>query len=395
MNPRSAALSRGCRPLTRADSGTKDRVANFVLVSRGRVGPRCTTTRFRERRCVCRRVLGKGGQSPMTVSTATFASGVRALEFVRSVDRRLLHRRALSEVFLTDTVAVDGQRFLAGAQLPSSHAYFTDHVGHTVVDPILLLECARQAETCGAHTHLGVDGDTKFVLQSWSMRLPGLFAAHSGDPAELTVEVTTDRPADATTPARSVTYGMRFLLSGEEAGEARMTVGYLSSGTYSFVRSKRRGSPPVSSDDVTTLPATVAPADLGRVNPVNALLVDPVRDGEGISAGVRIPNDNPSMFDHAQDHLPGMVLTEAARQAALLAGARLLGRPAHETTLVGFDLGFAKFAELDAPTTVDVVPEGENGAIRTFRTTFRQNGDEVASGTVETTAVPASHRSTR
>ncbi|MFD7873294.1 AfsA-related hotdog domain-containing protein [Streptomyces sp. NPDC059766] len=331
----------------------------------------------------------------MTVSTATFASGVRALEFVRSVDRRLLHRRALSEVFLTDTVAVDGQRFLAGAQLPSSHAYFTDHVGHTVVDPVLLLECARQAETYGAHTHLGVDGDTKFVLQSWSMRLPGLFAAHSGDPAELTVEVTTDRPADATTPARSVTYGMRFLLSGEEAGEARMTVGYLSSGTYSFVRSKRRGSPPVSSDDVTPLPATVAPADLGRANPVNALLVDPVRDGDGISAGVRIPNDNPSMFDHAQDHLPGMVLTEAARQAALLAGVRLLDRPARETTLVGFDLGFAKFAELDAPTTVEVVPEGEDGGIRTFRITFRQHGDEVASGTVETTAVPASHRSAR
>ncbi|MEV8032976.1 AfsA-related hotdog domain-containing protein [Streptomyces sp. NPDC086182] len=330
----------------------------------------------------------------MTVSTSTFASGVRALEFVRSVDRRLLHRRALSEVFLTDTTAVDGQSFLAGAQLPSSHAYFTDHIGHTVVDPILLLECARQAETYGAHTHLGVDGDTKFVLQSWSMRLPGLFTAYSGDPAELTVEVTTDRPADATAPARSVAYGMRFLLLGEEVGEARMAVGYLSSGTYSFVRSKRRGSPPVSSDDVATVPATVAPQDLGRANPVNALLVDPVRDGDGISAGVRIPNDNPSMFDHAQDHLPGMVLTEAARQAALLAGARLLGRPAERTTLAGFDLGFAKFAELDAPTTVSVVPDGGDG-VQAFRIAFRQNGEEVASGTVETTAVPASHRSAR
>ncbi|MGX4691114.1 AfsA-related hotdog domain-containing protein [Streptomyces sp. JNUCC 63] len=331
----------------------------------------------------------------MTVSTSAFTPGLRELEFVRSVDRRLLHRRALSEVFLTDTSAVDGQRFLAGAQLPSSHAYFTDHVGHMAVDPVLLLECARQAETYGAHRHLGVDGDTKFVLQSWSMRLPGLFTARSGDPVELTMEVATDRPAGASAAARSVTYDMRLLFSGREVGEVRMAVGYLSSATYSFIRSKRRGSPPVSSDDVAAVPATVAARDVGRASPVNALLVDPVRDGDGITAGVRVPSDNPSMFDHAQDHLPGMVLTEAARQAALLAGARLLGQSADATTLVGFDLGFVRFAELDAPTTVSAVPERDGDGMRTFRVAFRQNGEEIASGTVDTTAVPASHRRTR
>lgn len=327
----------------------------------------------------------------MTVSTTAFASGVRELEFVRSVDRRLLHRRALSEVFLTDTAAVDGQRFLAGAQLPSSHAYFTDHIGHTAVDPVLLLECARQAETYGAHRHLGVDEDTKFVLQSWSMSLPGLFGAHAGDPAELVMEVTTDRPADATTPARSVTYGIRFLIAGQDVGEVRMAVGYLSSATYSFIRTKRRGSPPVSSDDVPAVPATVAAQDVGRSAPVNALLIDPVQDGDGITAGIRTANDNPSMFDHAQDHLPGMVLTEAARQAALLAGQRLLGRPAAETALTGFDLDFARFAELDAPTTVGAFPtDGQS-----FRVVFRQHDEEIASGTVHTAVVPASHRRPR
>lgn len=329
----------------------------------------------------------------MTVSISSFVPGVRELEFVRSVDRRLLHRRALSEVFLTDTSAVDGQRFLAGAQLPSSHAYFTDHLGHTVLDPILLLECARQAETYGAHRHLDVDDDTKFVLQSWSMRLPGLFAARSGDPAELTMQVTTDRPGGA--KARSVTYGIRFLLAGEELGEVRMAVGYLSSATYSFIRSKRRGSAPVSSDDVPAGRATVAPHEVGRSAPVNALLVDPVRDGDGITAGVRIANDNPSMFDHAQDHVPGMVLTEAARQAVLFTGARILGQPVQDTTLAGFDLSFARFAELDAPVTVSAVPEqgGEGG--RGFRVVFRQHAEEIASGTMDTLAVPASHRRPR
>lgn len=331
----------------------------------------------------------------MTVSTKAFPPGVRELEFFRSVDRRLLHRRALSEVFLTDTSAVDGSRFLAGAQLPSSHAYFTDHAGHTVLDPVLLLECARQAETYGAHAHLAVDSGTKFVLQSWSMRLPGLFAAHGGTPAELAMQVTTDRPADATAPARSVSYDVRFLLDGAELGEVRMSVGYLSAATYAMLRTKRRGSAPVSSDDVAALPATVAAHEVGRTLPVNALLVDPVEDGTGVTAGVRMPTDNPSMFDHAQDHLPGMVLTEAARQAALLAGARLLGRPAEATTLVGFDLDFTRFAELDAPVTVSAAPEPGGEPVRTFRVSFRQGGEEIAAGTVDTAPVPASHRSER
>ncbi|MET8325668.1 AfsA-related hotdog domain-containing protein [Streptomyces sp. NPDC005181] len=331
----------------------------------------------------------------MTVSTSAIDPGVRELQFVRSVDRRLVHRRALSEVFLTDTAAVGGKSFKAGAQLPSSHAYFTDHVGHTVIDPILLLECARQAETYGAHVHVGVDDDTKFVLQSWSMRLPGLFAAHAGASAELTMEMTTDRAFGSSAPARSVAYDVGLLVGGEPVGDIHMEVGYLSSATYSYIRSARRGSAPISSDDMPVTPATVDPRNVGRANGVNALLVDPARDEKGITAGVRVPNDNVSMFDHAQDHVPGMVLTEAARQVCLLAGAEFLGRTAAETSVVGFDLGFSKFAELDAQTSVSAVPEGRNEGIQTFRISVRQNGEEIAAGTMDTSAAPASHRSAR
>ncbi|MBP0458785.1 AfsA-related hotdog domain-containing protein [Streptomyces montanisoli] len=329
----------------------------------------------------------------MTVSTSAFLPEARELRFVRSVDRRLLHRRALSEVFLTDTESAGDNRFLAGAQLPSSHAYFTDHAGHTAIDPILLLECARQAETYGAHVHLGVGDDTKFVLKSWSMRLPGLFAAHACDPAELTMDVTTDCPLGASVPARAVTYDIRLLVSGEPVGDVHLEVGYLSSAAYSVVRSGRRGSAPVSSDDVPLTRATTAPGEVGRTNPVNALLVDPVRDGESVTAGVRVPSDNASMFDHAQDHLPGMVLTEAARQACLLAGSELLGHSPNTTAVAGFGLAFSRFAELDAPTTVNARPEGRrDDGTAVHRVSFHQSGAEIAAGTMDTTAVPASHR---
>lgn len=334
----------------------------------------------------------------MTVSMSTCDPEGERLRFDRTVDRRLLHRRALSEVFLTDSAAVGEHAYLAGAQLPSSHAYFTDHAGHTVIDPVLLLECARQAETYGAHVHFGVDDDTKFILRSWSMRLPGLFAAHSGDPAELTMAVTSDRPAGSTVPARSLAYDIRFSLAGEPLGDVHMEVGYLSSAAYSHVRTLRRGSPPVSSDDVPVTHATVAPAAVGRAGVVNTLLADPARTERGMTAAVRLPGDNASMFDHSQDHLPGMVLTEAARQMCLLTGAELLGRPATGTTVVGFDLNFSRFAELDSLTTITATPEMScdgDGDGQTFAISVHQDGEEIGHGTMDTLAVPVSHRSTR
>lgn len=313
------------------------------------------------------------------------------LRFDRTVDRRLLHRRTSSEVFLTDAGEAGERGYRAGARLPASHSYYTDHAGHSALDPMLLLECARQAETYGAHVHLGVGDDTKFILRSWSMRLPGLFHGRSGTRSDLSMSVTTDRPVGRAAPARSGSYEIEFALGDERVGDVRMDVGYLSSAAYSHVRTLRRGTPPVSSDDVGATPATVAPAAVARTREINTLLADPERTGEGLRTRVRLPVDNPSMFEHAQDHLPGMVLTEAARQLCLLAGAELLGRPATTTTVIGFDLEFSQFAELDAPTTITAEP----GADGRFGIAIVQHGECIAHGTMDTVEVPASLRGTR
>lgn len=331
----------------------------------------------------------------MTASTSTVdpERGVGPLSFQRTVDRSLLHRHALSEAFLTDTVGTGEASYLAAAQLPSSHAYFTDHAGHTAVDPLLLLECARQAETCGAHVHLGVSQDSKFILRAWSMRLPGLFTAHAGDATELTMAVTTSRPGGARVPARSLTFDIQLSLAGSPVGDVRIDVGYLSSSAYSHVRTLRRSSTPPSSDEVRATPSNVAPVSVGRTRGVNALLVDPGQVDDGFGATIRLPVDNRSMFDHAQDHLPGMVLTEAARQLCLFAGAELFDVAATESTVVGFELRFSRFAELDAPTTVTAIPEHEDGhGTHTYAVSFHQDGGVIADGTMTTHAVPAAYR---
>jgi hypothetical protein len=102
------------------------------------------------------------------------------------------------------------------------------------------------------------------------------------------------------------------------------------------------------------------------------------------------------MFDHAQDHLPGMVLTEAARQLCVFAGAALFDASPAQTTMVGFDLAFTRYAELDSPTSVQVRP-GERTdeglawvlpTVRAYEVSFHQDGEVIAGGEMFTATLP-------
>ena len=316
------------------------------------------------------------------------------LSFLRTVDRTMLHRSALSEVFLTDCRPVDAERYVAGAQLPPWHAHYGDHpTADRLVDPMLLLECCRQAETYGGHAYFGVGFGTKFVLLDWSMTLTGAGLPTRPGPAELVIEVTTRGHRRVGGTLRGVTYEMAMHAGDDAVGQVHIGVAYLAEDVYRELRGRHRiGIPPTS----TVLAgrgaprwwadrSPVPPALVGRTNPANVLLLDPVVAGDGVTAAVRPAVDNPSMFDHAQDHLPGMVMTDAARQAAVLALGDLHGlAPAH-LAMVGMRASFSTYAELDAPTTVharggtDVPgPDGARGTAWEVPVAFLQNGREIA-----------------
>jgi 2-oxo-3-(phosphooxy)propyl 3-oxoalkanoate synthase len=330
------------------------------------------------------------------------AEALAQLTFTRTVDRSLLHRSALSEVFLTDSRALRDSRYVAAAQLPPSHAYYGDQLfDRSFVDPLLLMECCRQAETYGAHVYRQVAGDDKFILRSWSMRLPGLLHAPvGGEAAGLSMVVETKRPKGIGGRLSGLSFDISMLLAGVVVGTVVMDVGYLSPQTYDHLRSRRpTGTAPLSTQ-VTSTPATVSPRRVGRQNRANVLLREVVVHRDSATATVRLPVDNRSMFDHPQDHLPGMVLTDAARQLCVLAGAKLSGASPARTTVVGFDLAFARYAELDRPTTATCVPgaplDGELvaalPAVRAYRVSFAQGGQVIADGRILTSTLPRAGR---
>lgn len=310
------------------------------------------------------------------------------LSFQRTVDRELLHRRALSEVFLTDCRPLDEHGYVAAAQLPPLHSYYTDHLHRRpLVDPMLLLECCRQAETYGGHVVFGVPTDTAFILRDWSLRVDGPAAlARAAGPAELGMVVHTTGRRAIGGALRALVYEIDLVLGGRTMGHAHISVGYLPRAAYEQVRHGRRGSVPPSSAALTPQAGgvPVPPHLVGRANPANVLLQDVRLHADGLVARIRPAVDHPSMFDHAQDHLPGMVMTEAARQAGLLALNDLYGLSPTRWVMTGMGASFSAYAELDAPTLVRVRPAIAPGSPDTCELVaeLSQDGNVIAEATL-------------
>ncbi|MET7679197.1 AfsA-related hotdog domain-containing protein [Streptomyces sp. NPDC005423] len=332
-----------------------------------------------------------------SVEKKTCLPGAANLEFMRTVDRSLLHRWALSEVFLTDARQAGPDEYLAAAQLPLLHAYYTGHTSRLdAPDPLLLLECCRQAETYGGHEYAGVSRKSKFLLRNWTMELPGLLTVPQQDrPGELRISVRTSDRRGTPGDVRRLKFGIDMKLYQRCLGFVRMDVGYIPAEVYDTVRLQGRGRPLVPFKDLPRQTAHVAPHLVGRSDPANVVLVSATVGSDSASAAVRVPLENRSMFDHGQDHVPGMVLMEAARQLCLLGVSDLWGASVSRSTVAGFDFSFMRYAELDVPTTVHIrktepyahednlslmLPE-----LRTFYLDFEQDGDIIASGQMHTT----------
>ncbi|MEV6018218.1 MULTISPECIES: ScbA/BarX family gamma-butyrolactone biosynthesis protein [unclassified Streptomyces] len=98
---------------------------------------------------------------------------------------------------------------------------------------------------------------------------------------------------------------------------------------------------------------------------------------------LRTDTTHPILFDHPVDHAPGMLLLEAARQAA-----QALAHP-EATVAVGMESVFTRYAELDAPCWIlaDALAPDSLGRPR-VRVTARQNDRDIFTSTVTLAPVP-------
>lgn len=337
---------------------------------------------------------------PITAGSPAAPIPAPEVSFARTVDRTLIHRGNPGEAFLTDAVRTGPHGFVAAALLPVGHPHYAGHTGPSRDrDPMLLLECARQAETYAAHTMFGVEPDARFVLRNWSAEFAADAVPAVAGPTELLMTAVTGNPRLVRDRIRGLDYELELWAAGTRVGRVRMEVGYVSGAAYTALRSATHHGPPPSSDDL--VPASgrpVAPARVGRVRATDALLLDVAVGERAVTARLRVPAENPSLFDHAQDHVPAMVLMEAARQLAALATQEWGGAAPDRTWMAALSSSFAAYAELTgpvelvaapmpAPTAAPVAASARAGG-QTVEVTFRQAGAGIARAQVAM-AVPS------
>lgn len=338
----------------------------------------------------------------MLRSPAGSPTPATGLSYAGTVDRALLHRRNSTEAFLTGLVATGTDRFSAAALLPPEHPHYAGHTGPSRRrDPMLLLECARQAETYAAHVLFGVEPDAHFVLRNWSAEFTpapvggpdGFGQDASATPTELLITAVTANPRVVRDRMRGLDYQLELWTAGALAGRVRMEVGYLSHQAYLVVRSREHPGALPSSDDLLLddlLPdgATPAsgrparPARVGRVRATDTVLLDVVTGAGTVGARLRAPVENASLFDHAQDHIPAMVLMEAARQLAALATEQWGGPAPERSQLTAMNASFAAYAELAEPIELTATPAGTQGSVEVG---FRQAGAAIAQAQITMT----------
>ena len=254
--------------------------------------------------------------------------------YERTVSRALARRAANSEVLITDWSRLDADTYLLFAQFPRAHSFYTAIDG--VHDPLIVVEAARQATFVVCHAALSVPLDSSFVMNDLAYRINPETMLAGAKPTEFAVLLSCREPKYRAGALIGMGVKLVFYRDGEVAAEVIASLTCLQRRVYQRLRAAR---PPVlPRQGGRRLPAPITPVLVGRDRAEDVVLAaDPERRGYLL----RADQNHPVLFDHPTDHVPGMVLMEAMRQAA-----QLLRQP-YRILPIALSAEFHRFVEFD------------------------------------------------
>lgn len=288
-----------------------------------------------------------------------------------TVPKEFVHRAAVAEVMLTDWKREDDDHFKVTAQWPRGHSFFSPIGAHH--DPLLAAETIRQVGSLLAHAEFGVPFGHQFLMWDLEYAVEPDQVLIGGTPAALDIDVTcteVKRRGNALT-------GLRYEAVIHRDGKPAVRGGGAFTCTTPAVYRRLRGDR-CTAEGRPRLPlmAPASPQRVGRMSPIDVVL-SPV--GETNRWQLRADTRHHVLFDHPVDHVPGMVLLEAARQAAAAALDTSTMLP------IGIMSEFHRYAELDSPCMIQAqhLP-GTAGVEKSVLVTAHQDGDLVFTSTVKT-----------
>jgi hypothetical protein len=284
----------------------------------------------------------------MNSSVGDVSANGLPLSWSHTVAREMVHRTSVAEVLLTDVRPDRSGGFWAAASWPRSHPTFPRD-GTDLHSPLILVETLRQVGIYVPLRYFGVPDSSHLLITD-------LYFAVESDAEPRATHGCTDVACQiAVSEVRRNTEGavtrmrldVTFLAGGGRFARAGGGVRFLSERGYATVRESPlvERLPSAAEDPPLTVAVRPDPAALAVADRRDVVIA------RTAGAPALVPADprHPFFFDHASDHVPGMVLLEAARQAAAETSGGALLRPcAGRMTAV-------RFTEFTPPARVECV----------------------------------------
>lgn len=260
------------------------------------------------------------------------------------VDKALVHRAHLRDVLPTQLTRHSDTSFTVSARWPREHGLYITPDGQYTAS--LVLETIRQTTLLVSHAGLGVPLGHHFVMWELCHRLdPGRLPARSVCPVSLTLEVdVTEVRRRASVPA-SARMEMVLKSADRTVGSGSIRFNITSPAAYARIR----GQLPTTAalEPHAALPAPVDPPTVHRDRACDVVLTPEDTPGRW---QLRADMSNELFFDRPNDHVPAMVLVEAAQQAAHLSAAT--GRFSPQAS----ETSFSRYVEFGTPCRIEARP---------------------------------------
>ncbi|MYT27412.1 MULTISPECIES: ScbA/BarX family gamma-butyrolactone biosynthesis protein [unclassified Streptomyces] len=285
----------------------------------------------------------------------------QSIERSASVLKSFVHLRRDDSVLVTDWQRSSAMNYQVTARWPArgNEVPGRDFRSGTMT----VAQTVRQAGLLLAHTEFGVPLSHAVLLRNFDFDFDMDFLGGENKPADLIINVRCEITKSR---GRSIT-GLQMTMSihfdGRQVGTAATSFEWIPPAVFR----RLRGDHAEAVSDQPPLSAPVAPAQVDCTTDVEVVLTPTDDAGRWL---LRSDFQNTALYDHPVDHVPGLVLIEAAQQAARLAASPRTFRA--ETVKTAFH----RYVEFDSPCSIEAHPvSAETEGATAVSVTGRQNGE--------------------
>lgn len=270
-----------------------------------------------------------------------------------TVSKELVHRAAVSEVFLTDVNKLGYDRFITGAHLPRTHSYYNDIPSEEkYYDNILLLEVCRQSSIIITHNYYDVPLSAKFIFNEAKFTINNFNALRIKETSSnLLTEVNVISEDKRNDKLIGLTFEMKVYIDGLLCATKLMDITWLEAALWKKIRRKPiKDAEEMYSNNSGAINPSLELEEgklVGRGSFSNVVIYKPEKAEEDKTRFKIFVNEyHPAIFDHPLDHIPGMLIIESFRQSSIRFLLDNYGLKHDEIYMKVINIDFVKFAEL-------------------------------------------------